>query len=376
MSDAPDDVNPSAPCRHDADDAAELAEQPIATFAAQPPTRENAAKQADPVDEAANVRATPSSREAAAVQVERVEAAADATAKPSGVAAGTTRTHDDRKAETHSDREAGFRDDRKAETHSDYERAHSRGGFDGARWVSQVRLAASFLTILPVGPTNTASTADVAASFGWFPLVGFGLGLVLCAIDWMLAPIFGNAMRAVLIVLFLTVLTGALHLDGLADTADALGAGGDRTRVLEILRDSRIGSFGAIALVFVIVLKIFALTGVGGAHRYAAIYMATGLGRWAMVALASGLDYLRPEGAGAAMLSRDRRRNLKLATLTAVIVMVPLVTLHALRACVVAALMTLALRSFYWRWMGGVTGDLIGAAGEIVETAVLIAVTL
>src|ERR1700680_3110469 len=98
MSDAPDNAGASAPRRHDADDAAELAEQPIAAFPAPPPTGENAVKQADPVDEAA-VRATPSSREAAAVQMERVEAAADATATPSGVAAGTTRTHDDRKAE-------------------------------------------------------------------------------------------------------------------------------------------------------------------------------------------------------------------------------------------------------------------------------------
>jgi len=253
---------------------------------------------------------------------------------------------------------------------------HGDRGFDFARWVLQLRLAASFLTILPVGPSITASTGEVAASFGWFPLVGFGLGLMLCIVDWMLAPIFGNAMRAVLIVLVLTVLTGGLHLDGLADTADALGAGCDRARVLEVLRDSRIGSFGTIALVFVIMLKVFALAGVGGAPRYAAIYMATGLGRWAMVALASGLDYLRTEGAGVAMLLRDRRRNLKMATLIAVVALVPLVKLHAVRACAVAALMTLALRSFYWRWMGGVTGDLIGAAGEIVETAVLIAVTL
>jgi adenosylcobinamide-GDP ribazoletransferase len=240
----------------------------------------------------------------------------------------------------------------------------------------QIRLAASFLTIFPVGPSVTASTANVAASFGWFPLVGFVLGLMLCAVDWMLAPIFGKAMRAVLIVLVLTVLTGGLHLDGLADTADALGAGRDRARVLEVLRDSCIGSFGAIALVFVIMIKVFALAGVGGAPRYAAIYMATGLGRWGMVALASGLDYLRPDGAGAGMLSRDRRRNLKMATLIAVVALVPLVKVHAVRACVVAALMTLTLRSFYRRWVGGVTGDLIGAAGEIVETAVLIAVTL
>jgi cobalamin synthase len=76
------------------------------------------------------------------------------------------------------------------------------------------------------------------------------------------------------------------------------------------------------------------------------------------------------------MLSRDRRRNLKIATLTAVIAIAPLMTVHALRACVVAALVSLAMRSFYSRWVGGVTGDLIGAAGELVETAVLIAVTL
>jgi adenosylcobinamide-GDP ribazoletransferase len=316
MSDSPDDDSASAP---PGDEAVEVVEQQqMASSTATPATRENAVEQVAPVDAAGNATAP---------------------------AAGAAHAYGDRR-------------------------------FDFTRWVLQIRLTASFLTILPVGPANPASTAEVAASFGWFPLVGFGIGLVLCAIDWMLTPVFGNAMRAVLIVLILTVLTGGLHLDGLADTADALGAGRDRTRVLEILRDSRIGSFGTIALVFVIVLKVFALAGADGAQRYAAIYVATGLGRWAMVALASGLDYLRLEGAGAAMLSRDRRRNLRVATITAAIAMVPLVTLHALRACVVAALVTLALRSSYRRWVGGVTGDLIGAAGEIVETAVLIAVTL
>ena len=75
------------------------------------------------------------------------------------------------------------------------------------------------------------------------------------------------------------------------------------------------------------------------------------------------------------MLSRDRRRNLQVATMTAVIALAPLVMLHALRACVIAAAVTLALRAFYRRWLGGVTGDLIGAAGEMVETAVLIALS-
>jgi adenosylcobinamide-GDP ribazoletransferase len=240
------------------------------------------------------------------------------------------------------------------------------------QWLLQVRLAIAFLTILPVGPAHTAASADVAASFGWFPLVGFGIGLMLCAADWLLAPLFGHALRSVLIVSILTVLTGALHLDGVADTADALGAGRNRERALDILRDSRIGSFGAIALFFVIGLKVIAIAGSGGAQHYAMLYMAPGLGRWAMVALASGLDYVRAEGVGAAMLSRDRCRNLRIATVTAVVALAPLVTLHAFRACLIAAALTVALRAFYLRWIGGVTGDLIGAAGELVETAVLI----
>ena len=258
--------------------------------------------------------------------------------------------------------------------------AESRGALDAnrfepARWLLQIRLAAAFLTILPVAPARTESAADVAASFGWFPLVGFILGLALCALDWILKPLFGDAMRAVWIVMILAAITGALHLDGLADTGDALAAGTDRAGVLDILRDSRIGTFGAIALIFVIVLKVFAIAGSVGPQRYAAIYMAPGLARWAMVAMTSGLDYLRADGAGSAMLARDRRRNLKVATITSVIALIPVVMFHALRASVIAAVVTLVLRSFYRRWLGGVTGDLIGAAGEIVETAVLIAVT-
>ncbi len=251
--------------------------------------------------------------------------------------------------------------------------ASTRREFDLAQSLLQVRLAISFLTILPVGPADAAASADVAASFGWFPLVGFAIGLTLCAVDWLLTPLIGHGLRAVLIVLVLTVLTGALHLDGVADTADALGAGRNRKRALEVLRDSRIGSFGAIALFFVIGLKTIAIADSAGSQRYAMLYMAPGLGRWAMVALASGLDYLRVEGVGSAILSRDRRRNLSVATITAVVALAPLVMFHALRACLIAAVVTLTLRAFYRRWLGGVTGDLIGAAGELVETAVLIA---
>lgn len=244
-----------------------------------------------------------------------------------------------------------------------------------ARRLKQIRLAASFLTILPLGPGLPASPDDQAASFGWFPLVGFALGLALCLEDRLLSPIYGPIVRSLLIVMTLAIVTGGLHLDGVADTADALGAGADRTRALAILRDSRIGSFGTIALIFVIGLKAAALAGAHGTHRYAALYTAPGLARWAMTGIGYGLEYLREQGAGTPLLKRGAARNLRVATFVTILAMVPLVGHRALRASLIAVVVTLMLRACYRRWLGGITGDLIGAAGEIVETAVLMAFT-
>ena len=105
--------------------------------------------------------------------------------------------------------------------------------------------------------------------------------------------IFGDAIRSALLVLSMAVVTGAVHLDGLADTADALGAGRDRVRTLEILRDSRIGAFGALALFFVLVLKVISVATVFGTRRCAMLLLAPMLARWAMVAVSYRIDYLR-----------------------------------------------------------------------------------
>ncbi|MHB8383100.1 MAG: adenosylcobinamide-GDP ribazoletransferase [Candidatus Binataceae bacterium] len=239
--------------------------------------------------------------------------------------------------------------------------------------IAELRIAASFLTIIPIIPRGHSDDASVAASFGWFPIVGFALALALSLEDFILSRFFDLTIRSILIVLSLTIVTGALHLDGLADTADALGAGRDRARALMILRDSRIGSFGAAAIFFALTLKIVALATLYGVRRYTAIFAAVGLARWAMVAVADGVPYLRAEGAGSALLGAgSERRNLTIASLTVVAAMLPLVSWTVLTAIVLAIVIVLAMRGFYWRWLGGVTGDLIGACGEIVEIAILI----
>jgi len=238
-------------------------------------------------------------------------------------------------------------------------------------FLAELPLAISFLTILPVIDQRPASDEAVAASFAWFPIVGFLLGLALVGEDWLLAHVFAQVIRSVLIVISLTVVTGAVHLDGLADMADALGAGRNRERALDILRDSRVGTFGASAIFFDLTLKILALSTLAGHRRYAALIVAPMLARLAMLFVAaSGLPYLRPSGSGSTLLS-GRKGGLPKRIVAFFTLLVAMLVGDPI-AVGVAAAIGLAMRFFYRRWLGGVTGDLIGACGELVEIAVLV----
>ena len=247
-------------------------------------------------------------------------------------------------------------------------------------FLAELRLALSFLTILPVIDQRPASEETVAASFAWFPIVGFLIGVTLVGEDWILAHVFAQVIRSVLIVASLTIVTGAVHLDGLADTADALGAGRDRERALDILRDSRVGTFGASAIFFDLTLKILALSTLAGTRRYAALIIAPTLARFAMVMVGVGIPYLRESGAGTAFLNSQspgwrRRVAVIFLIIDCAILLSPFRTVGAL-AVSIALMIAFLMHLFYRRWLGGVTGDLIGACGEVVEIAVLLTMSL
>ena len=241
-----------------------------------------------------------------------------------------------------------------------------------AQIFAELRLALGFLTILPVIPATPARPETVAGSLRWFPLIGFAIGAALCLEDYAYAFFLPRALRSAMVLLSLAALTGAVHLDGLADTADAMGAGRNRERALAIMHDSRVGTFGALALIFAIVVKILALAELSGSLRYTAIVLAPGLARWAMVAVAWRQQYLRAAGAGSALLEREGPHGVIIASVIAVLAIVLMAGTRTLLAAAVAVAITLALRAFYRRWLGGVTGDLIGAAGELVEVCVLV----
>ncbi len=140
----------------------------------------------------------------------------------------------------------------------------------------------------------------------------------------------------------------------------------------EIMRDSRIGSFGAAAIFFFLAFEIVALMTMGEARRTIALWLAPGLARWAMVTVGWRIEYLRAEGAGTLLLAPGGDRNLALASVLVALAALPVFSGRVLLAYVVAVALAAVLRAAYRLWLGGVTGDLLGAAGELVEVAVLL----
>jgi adenosylcobinamide-GDP ribazoletransferase len=240
-----------------------------------------------------------------------------------------------------------------------------------ATFLRRLTLAVAFLTRLPVR-AGAAEEVDVGRSVAFFPLVGLVLGSLLALCAALLAGRVNPSVLAVLLVLVHAVSTGGLHLDGVADTFDGLGAtGADRARRLEILRDSRIGAHGATALVLVLLLKVTALHALLAAGQGAALIVFPMVGRWAAVLIIMLFPYARVHGLGGAFHRHARTRDALAATAVVAIALLalgPLAWLAAAGAAVAALVLArIALRSF-----GGITGDVCGAAIELAEVIFLV----
>ena len=207
-----------------------------------------------------------------------------------------------------------------------------------------------------------------------FPVVGLFLGLVLVAVRYAFGYILLASIVDVLVIAALVVITGALHLDGFADTADGLTGGKNREKALAIMRDNRIGSFAVAGLILLLMLKISALQQVPPEIKNRALLLMPVLGRWSTVQLAFGFTYARSgSGTGLAFTRFAGKREYIIATLITAAVSMGLFWLHGAIILLFIALLTLLLGFFFQRRLGGVTGDIMGAACEINEVVTLLA---
>jgi adenosylcobinamide-GDP ribazoletransferase len=229
--------------------------------------------------------------------------------------------------------------------------------------VSALAAAVAFLTRLPAGRRRY----DVGAGVALFPLVGAVLGAAVGGTAYGLARILPALVAAGIAIALGAVLTGALHLDGLADTADALGAR-SRDAALAIMRDHATGAYGVAALALDLLVKAAALAALAGRSRVVLEALAAGaLSRTVPAVLALALTPARAGGAGAAF------RVAPGAVAAAVVVGAALAVPADALLIPVAAAVALAVGLWLRRWLGGHTGDALGAATELAETAVLVA---
>lgn len=230
-----------------------------------------------------------------------------------------------------------------------------------------------FLTVIPLPHVLVGTEADLERSVYLFPVVGIILGALLAALDASLAAILPVLPASAALVLALAAITGGLHLDGLADTADGFMSSRPRERILEIMKDSRTGPMGVTAIASVLIMKISLLASVTGPVRPAIIILMPAAGRSAMLMIMGILSYVRSEG-GLGSLFMRRRSPLRTVwglffLLAAGWAAAGLLGFAAGLACTAVT----ALAGFYMhRKIKGLTGDTLGAACEIVETIPLL----
>jgi adenosylcobinamide-GDP ribazoletransferase len=252
-----------------------------------------------------------------------------------------------------------------------------QNGRDFGAWQDEARLAFAFLTRLPFRAGAAPEPGALARAAWAFPLagilVGVAGGIVFSLADYLGLPVIAVALLAVAATV---LITGGLHEDGLADTADGLGGAG-RDETLAIMRDSRSGAFGVLALVFSVGLRVACLAALGNAQNaVSALVAAHAVSRGLLPTLMLWLPPARSEGL-AADAGQPTPPVATLAAFIALLVaMVALGTGRGIIAMVFAAVAVAALAILARRRIGGTTGDVLGAAQQVGEIVVLLAATV
>ncbi len=227
--------------------------------------------------------------------------------------------------------------------------------------------ALTLLTIFPVPGRVFVTGRAPSKALAWFPLVGLALGAVLAAAFALARLVLPDLPAAALVVALWAFLTGALHLDGLADCGDGLAATASRERRLEIMHDPRVGGFGVVTVGLVLLCKFAAIATLRDPFI---LILAPVLARWAMV-MAMVFPLARAEGMAARWRDSIGRTEPVIATLCAALV-AGVFEWRGLAGWVSASLVLLVMARLALKRLGGLNGDVYGAIGEITETAVLI----
>ncbi len=225
----------------------------------------------------------------------------------------------------------------------------------------------AFLTILPVPHRWCGGSRELERSIVWFPPIGLLIGLLIAIFDAGASALLPTLPASVLTVIAMVAISGALHLDGLADTADGFLSSRPRERILEIMKDSRVGPMGVLAIVGMLLLKVAAVASLPPTLRFGTLLLLPLAGRMAPVLLMSTLQYVREKGLGTAF----QRKHTVFPPLFAVTSLAAAGFLAAGAAGLAGAAAAVGVTALFALWcrakIRGYTGDTLGAACELAE---------
>jgi adenosylcobinamide-GDP ribazoletransferase len=240
-------------------------------------------------------------------------------------------------------------------------------------WFDDFKTAVAFLTRLPMPHPDGAIPANFARAHRMFPVVGALIGTVVGLLCLGLRAAGVPELAAAALALGgSAILTGALHEDGLADIADGFGGGRTRDAKLEIMRDSRLGTYGAVVLLVSFATKLSALAVIPNGYVVPALIAAHALGRGILPAMSLNLPYARKDGLARNAGQPDATTAVVAGGLALLIALLALSWSNALFAALLAGASGLGIAWLALRQIGGQTGDVLGGAEQVAETAVLV----
>ena len=240
-------------------------------------------------------------------------------------------------------------------------------------WLDDFRTAVAFLTRLPMPHPDGAMPPNFVRAHRMFPVVGAmigaAVGLLCLGLRYAGVP---DLAAAALALGGSAILTGALHEDGLADVADGFGGGRNLEAKLEIMRDSRLGTYGAVGLLVSFAAKLSALAAIPDSHVVPALIAAHALARGILPAMSMNLPYARKDGLARNAGQPDAAISAMAGGLALVIALLSLSWTNAVFAALAAGLGGFCMAWLAMRQIGGQTGDVLGGAEQVSETAILV----
>ncbi|MBU4140706.1 MAG: adenosylcobinamide-GDP ribazoletransferase [Candidatus Omnitrophica bacterium] len=234
-------------------------------------------------------------------------------------------------------------------------------------------IALQFLTSIPVRTKSAMDKNKLAGAAVYFPLVGLLLGLILATANKLLYVLGLEELLAnTLLVTLLIILTAGLHLDGLADTFDALLSRKARPEMLKIMRDSRIGTMGVLSLICIILLKLSLLCALDLKMMNVSLILMCLLSRYSLVLSMFSFPYVREEGKAKVFIEGMNTKIFSLATAITLFCVLVLLGLKGLIPFIMVMLFTILTGKFIAKKIGGITGDTLGAINELTEVFVLL----